>query len=205
MREEEARGRFGRLCIVEHPLLASRLRRLRDRTTPRREFRRTLGEVASLLAAQMLGGPARPTDDADASCVVILRAGLGMLDGLLGWLPDATVGFVGLRRDPATKQPVEYLVRLPPDRGGRVFVVDPMIATGGSATHVLDVLNRRGIADGRIAFLGLVAAPEGMARLARAHPDVPVTLAALDTHLNDASEIVPGVGDVGNRLFGTED
>ncbi|MGE5148189.1 MAG: uracil phosphoribosyltransferase, partial [Candidatus Eiseniibacteriota bacterium] len=135
--------------------------------------------------------------------VPILRAGLGMADGLFEVVPSARVGHIGLYRDETTKRPVEYLVKLPDPAGCQIILVDPMIATGHSAAYALDLLNRRGVEDARIRMMGLVAAPEGITQLAAHHPSVPVYVAALDARLDDQAFIVPGVGDVGDRLFGT--
>jgi uracil phosphoribosyltransferase len=135
--------------------------------------------------------------------VAILRAGLGMVDGLLDLIPSARVGHIGLYRDPQTRRPVEYFVKLP-DPEGRLFIlVDPMLATGNSAAAAADILNRRGIPDQRIRLMALVAAPEGVANFRHTHPELPIFAAALDDHLNDHAYIVPGLGDAGDRLYGT--
>lgn len=211
--------RFPNLWIVDHPLVEDALARLRDARTSREDFRRALSILARLIAVEATGqlpsaavnvetphGPcaARIVDGPGIVVIAVLRSGLGMLEAMLDLLPGAAVGVVGLERESVTKQPREYCVKLPPDQGGDVFVVDPMIATGGSAVHALDLLNAHGIADERIHFLGLLAAPEGASRLLESHPAVPVFVAALDSHLDPAKEIVPGMGDVGDRLFGTE-
>jgi uracil phosphoribosyltransferase len=136
--------------------------------------------------------------------VPVLRAGLGMADGLLKLIPSARVGHIGLYRDPTTLMPVEYVVRLPGAMGERDFIlVDPMLATGGSAVHAIDILLRHGADPGRIRFMALVAAPEGARAFRARHPDIPVYVAALDSHLNDHGYIVPGLGDAGDRQFGT--
>jgi len=136
--------------------------------------------------------------------VSILRAGLGMADGLLDLIPSARMGHIGLYRDPRTKRPVEYFVKLPEPEGRTFIICDPMLATGYSAVAAVDILNRRGVSDADIRFLALVAAPEGMRVFAAAHPSIPVYAAALDDRLNDHAYIVPGLGDAGDRLFGTK-
>src|SRR5690606_33289610 len=128
---------------------------------------------------------------------------LGMAEGLLELVPSARVGHIGLYRDPATKRPAEYLVKLPEPEGRTFILVDPMLATGYSAAYAVDVLNRHGVADADIRFLALVSAPEGIAVMAEAHPEVEIYTAALDSHLNEKAYIVPGLGDAGDRLFGT--
>jgi uracil phosphoribosyltransferase len=133
-----------------------------------------------------------------------VRAGIGMSDGLLDLIPSARVGHIGMYRDPATHQPVEYLVRLP-DLSERMFILcDPMVATGNSAVHAVNVLKRRGIRDEHIMFMALVAAPEGVHVFRNAHPEVKLYVAALDSHLDEHAYIVPGLGDAGDRLFGTK-
>jgi len=136
--------------------------------------------------------------------VSILRAGLGMAEGLQDLIPSARMGHVGLYRDPATKRPVEYFVKLPEPEGRIFILVDPMLATGYSAVAAVDALNRRGVADSQIRFMALVAAPEGMRVFEAAHPEIPVYTAALDDRLDEHAYIVPGLGDAGDRLFGTK-
>jgi uracil phosphoribosyltransferase len=136
--------------------------------------------------------------------VPVLRAGIGMSDGLLELVPSARVGHIGVYRDPQTHRPVEYLVRLP-DLAERAFILcDPMLATGNSAVHAVDVLKKRNVGDEQIVFLALVASPEGMQVFQNAHPNVKVYVASLDSHLNEDAYIVPGLGDAGDRLFGTK-
>lgn len=207
------------LRIVDHPLVGDALSRLRDARTDIAGFRRALGAAAAGIAHEMTrdlprASASRETpvaraqvatvDTARALAVVVLRAGLGMLPATLALLPDAAVGFVGVEREPRTWRPREYYRKLPPDPGGPVFVLDPMVATGGSGRHVLDLLNACGIEDGRIRFGAVVVAPEGLECLCVTHPGVRIFAAALDTGLNDAAEIVPGIGDAGDRLFGTD-
>ena len=135
--------------------------------------------------------------------ISILRAGGGILDGMLQILPSARVGHIGLYRDPQTRRPVEYFVKLPDPEGRLFFILDPMLATGHSASAAVDILNRRGIPDSRIRLMALVAAPEGVRTFRASHPDLPIYAAALDERLNDHAYIVPGLGDAGDRLFGT--
>ena len=206
------------LHVLDHPLVRDRLARMRDERTPRADFRALLEEITILsvfVATRELGS--RPTKrrtpvgeaetaellSRDMTVVPILRAGLGMSTAMSRILPEADVGMIGLSRDPETMEPNEYLVKLPPDHGGPVFVCDPMVATGGTAVHALDLLNDHGIEDDRIRFLGLVTVPEGLDRFFSAHPKVRLSVAAVDSHLNEEKEIVPGVGDVGDRLYGT--
>ena len=203
--------------VLDHPLAAHRLALLRDRNTAPRQFRALIGDLAAMLcyeAARTL--PLRPvtveTPVAEAQCrqlagpapvvVPILRAGLGMADRVLELLPDADMGHIGLYRDETTLEPVEYYCKLPPDIADRpVFLVDPMLATGGSACDAVTQLKKRGVRD--IRLLCIVAAPQGIARMEREHPGLPVFCAALDEDLNENGYIVPGLGDAGDRIFGT--
>jgi uracil phosphoribosyltransferase len=179
---------FPNLFVLDHPLIQHKLSIMRDKTTSTTSFRQLLKEIAGRKVA----------------VVPILRAGLGMADGLLELIPAARMGHVGLYRDHETKRPVEYFVKLP-DPEGRIFIlVDPMLATGHSASAAVDVLNKRGVSDDNIRFMALVAAPEGVEVLSAAHPTIPVYVAALDSHLNENAYIVPGLGDAGDRLFGTK-
>ncbi len=202
---------------VDHPLVQEKLRLLRDVSTSPKEFRALLAEVSVLLAYEALRDlpletVSVQTPVAAASgvrlrngqpvLVPILRAGLGMSDGILRVMPEASVGHIGLYRDHETHQPVEYYRKLPADIAGRdVLLLDPMLATGGSAVAGLDLLKSVGVRSLRL--ICLVAAPEGVRAVAAAHPDVPMFGAALDSHLNQDAYIVPGLGDAGDRLFGT--
>jgi uracil phosphoribosyltransferase len=215
MREDP---RFPGLYIVDHPLIQHKLTHMRDRTTSTRTFRELLTEITLLmgyevtrslpLATRRIETPLCAMDApviAGKKLVVVpvLRAGLGMADGLLKLIPSARVGHIGLYRD-EHKRPVEYYVRLP-EIEDRIFIVcDPMVGTGHSAAHAVDVLKKRGVAADHIHFLALVAAPEGVAVFQSHHPDVPMYVAALDDYLNDHAYIVPGLGDAGDRLFGTK-
>lgn len=210
--------RFPNLRVLDHPLVADRLARLRDRETPMPEVRaavRALGRIMAPLAIDTLAAQSTGIDtplarttgrrlDPPPVVVPILRAGLVFADGILEAIPAAAVGHIGLKRDETTRAPAEYLVRLPALAGRDVVLADPMIATGGSAVHALDLLARAGAAAGRIRFLGIVAAPEGIALLAKRHPGVPVTVATFDDGLDANAFILPGIGDCGDRLFGTE-
>ena len=204
------------VTVVDHPLVARHLTVLRDRATPSGVFRAALAEVGALLAYEALRdlrtrsedvetplettGGARPAGE--IVVVAILRAGLGMVEGLLRLVPEARVGHLGIHRDDATATPVAYSESLPafgPE--AEVVLVDPMLATGGSAVHALDRLREAGAQ--HLRFVCLVAAPEGVAAVTAAHPDVPITCAALDRELDDRAYIRPGLGDAGDRQFGT--
>ncbi len=210
--------RFPNLFIVDHPLIQHKLTHMRDQSTSTRTFRELLREITLLLGCEVtrdLPLTSRrietPLTAMDApviagrklAIVPVLRAGLGMADGLLDLIPSARVGHIGVYRD-ENKRPVEYYVRLP-EIEDRIFIVcDPMIGTGYSAAHAVSVLKQRGVAADRIRFVALVAAPEGVATYQQQHPDVPLYVGALDAHLNDHAYIVPGLGDAGDRLFGTK-
>jgi uracil phosphoribosyltransferase len=211
--------RFPQLHLLDHPLIQHKLSHMRDRRTPTVAFRQFLREIALLMGYEITRElPLRrerietPLAAIDApviagkkvAIVAVLRAGLGMVEGLHELVPSARAGHIGLYRDHVTKQPVEYLVKLPEPEGRLFILVDPMLATGNSAVHAVDVLNRHGVEDGNIRFMALVAAPEGMEVFQRAHPRVPVFCAALDERLNEDAYIVPGLGDAGDRLFGTK-
>jgi uracil phosphoribosyltransferase len=211
--------RFPNLFILDHPLIQHKLSHMRDKTASTRSFRALLRELTLLMGYELTRDLPltherieTPLEAMDAPVIAgkklvivpVLRAGIGMSDGLLDLIPSARVGHVGVYRDPETFQPVEYLVRLP-DLAERSFIVcDPMLATGNSAVHAVNVLRERGVAQESIRFLALVAAPEGVAVFQAAHPDVKLFVAALDSHLNEHAYIVPGLGDAGDRLFGTK-
>ncbi|HXZ01482.1 MAG TPA: uracil phosphoribosyltransferase [Stellaceae bacterium] len=206
------------VTVVSHPLVQHKLSLMRDRQTPTAEFRRLLREIALLLGYEVtrnlpietrrIETPIRAMDapfieGKKLVVVPILRAGLGLAEGLLDLVPSARVGHIGLYRDPRTLKAVEYFCKLPDDIAERsAIVTDPMLATAHSAIAAVDILKRKGCA--RLQFLALLAAPEGMAAFTAAHPDVPVTVAAIDDCLNDHAYIVPGLGDAGDRLFGTK-
>ena len=211
--------RFPNLFILDHPLIQHKLSHMRERDTSTRTFRELLKEITLLMGYEITRDLplttrkiTTPLETIDApviagkklAIVPILRAGIGMSDGLLELVPSARVGHIGVFRDPATHKPVEYLVRLP-DTVDRVFILcDPMVATGNSAVYAIDVLKNRGVSDEQIIFLALVAAPEGVAVFQAAHPKVKLYVASLDSHLNDHAYIVPGLGDAGDRIFGTK-
>lgn len=207
---------FPSLTVVAHPLVQHKLTLMRDKSTQPILFRQLLKEIAMLigyevtrdlpLATQPIETPLAPMDApvlaAPVTIVSILRAGLGMADGLRELIPSAREGHIGLYRDPETKAPHEYFVKLPSE-AGRVILVDPMLATGGSAAYAVDVLIARGVPAEEIRLVTLVSAPEGMRVFAAAHPQVPVYTASLDERLNDKAYILPGLGDAGDRIFGT--
>ena len=211
---------FPNLHILDHPLILHKLTHMRKTTTSTRDFRGLLKEISLLMGYEItrdlpmtteaIETPVAPIEEAPVikgkkvAIVPILRAGTGMADGLLELMPSARVGHIGLYRDPETKRPVEYLVKLPASRGRTFIVTDPMLATGYSAAHALDVLNKHGVKDTSIRLLALVAAPEGVKVLLDTHPEVAVYVASLDERLNKKAYIVPGLGDAGDRLFGTK-
>lgn len=211
--------RFPNLFILDHPLIQHKLSYMRDRDTSTRNFRQLLRELTLLMGYEVtrdlpittkrIETPLQAIDapviaGKKLAIVPVLRAGIGMSDGLLDLIPSARVGHIGVYRDHETHEPVEYLVRLP-DLQERIFILcDPMVATGNSAVHAVDVLRRRGVEEERIFFLALVAAPEGISVFQAAHPNVRVYVASLDSHLNEQAYIVPGLGDAGDRLFGTK-
>ncbi|MFN3971025.1 MAG: uracil phosphoribosyltransferase [Gemmobacter sp.] len=206
------------LTVVNHPLVLHKLSIMRDRDTSTASFRRLLREISLLLAYEVtrelpmttrtIETPLCPMEapaieGKKLALISILRAGNGLLDGILELIPAARVGFVGLYRDPETLQPVQYYCKLPDALEDRVcIVVDPMLATGNSSAAAVSLLKEAGARD--IRFLCLLAAPEGVARMKEAHPDVPIVTAAVDSHLNDHGYIVPGLGDAGDRMFGTK-
>lgn len=206
------------LTVVTHPLVQHKLTIMRDKTTSTAGFRQLLREISQLLAYEVtrdLAVTTRPIETPlgpmDAPCLAgkklvlisILRAGNGLLDGILELIPSARVGFIGLYRDPETLKPVQYYYKVPDELEDRVVIaVDPMLATGNSSVAAIDLLKASGAKN--IRFLCLLAAPEGVARMREAHPDVPVIAAAVDEMLNDHGYIVPGLGDAGDRMFGTK-
>ena len=204
--------------IMKHPLITHKISRLRDKTTGTNEFRALVEEIAMLMGYEALSD--LPMEEVEVetpietcktevlagrklAVVPILRAGLGMVDGMLEMIPAAKVGHIGLYRDPETAKPVEYYCKLPADCANReVFVVDPMLATGGSAIAAIQMLKDKGVKS--IRFMCIIAAPEGVKALTDAHPDVDLYIGALDDHLNEHKYIVPGLGDAGDRIFGTK-
>ncbi len=206
------------LTVVTHPLVQHKLSLMRDKSAPTALFRQLLREISQLLAyeitrdlaltTQRIETPIEPMDapvldGRKLALISILRAGNGLLDGMLELIPSARVGFVGLYRDEKTLEPVEYYFKVPTELEDRlVIAVDPMLATGNSSVAAIARLKQAGAKN--IRFLCLLAAPEGVARMKEAHPDVPIVTAAVDSHLNDHGYIVPGLGDAGDRMFGTK-
>jgi uracil phosphoribosyltransferase len=202
--------------VVEHPVLADRLSILRDKTTQHGAFRQALFEAAAIMAVEVardlptkqveietpLEATRVPRLQQEVAVVPVLRAGLGMVEGFLRLLPDARVGHLGVRRDEEEHVPIHYYERLPPDLPkARVYVLDPMLATGGSAVHALHQLTRAGAH--QLELVCLVAAPEGINAVQELHPDVPIWTAAIDRELDENAYIRPGLGDAGDRVFGT--
>ncbi|CAH8719697.1 uracil phosphoribosyltransferase [Paenibacillus thiaminolyticus] len=209
---------MGKLIICDHPLIQHKLTLIRDKRTNTKDFRELVDEVATLMAYEItrelpLQTSTVETPVAETECKVIsgrmlglipiLRAGLGMVEGVVKLIPGAKIGHVGLFRDPETLKPVEYYTKLPTDVHERaLIVIDPMLATGGSAIAAIDALKNRECT--QIKLMCLIAAPEGVKAVQDAHPDVDIYLAALDERLDDHGYIVPGLGDAGDRLFGTK-
>jgi len=206
------------LTVVDHPLVQHKLTIMRDKQTPTAVFRQLLREISQLLAYEVTRGLPMTTkqietpmqamdaptlDGKKLALISILRAGNGLLDGVLELIPSARVGFVGLYRDEETLQPVQYYFKVPEAMEDRlVIAVDPMLATGNSSVAAIDLLKSSGATN--IRFMCLLAAPEGIARMKEAHPDVPIITAAVDQKLNEVGYIVPGLGDAGDRMFGTK-
>ena len=210
---------MGKVQVLDHPLLQHKLSILRDKNTGVKEFREIVGEIAALMCYEATRS--LPTQEIEIetpvamakvrvlagkkmAIVPILRAGLGMVDSMISLIPSAKVGHIGLFRDPQTKEPVQYYCKMPPDISERqVFIVDPMLATGGSAAAAISILkNEYGCKS--ITLMDIIAAPEGIKAVTTAHPDVDIYVAAVDECLNDHAYIVPGLGDAGDRLFGTK-
>ena len=203
--------------LIDHPLITHKLTIMRNKKTGSKDFRELLNEISMLMGYELTRDlplqdvtietpitkmTAKMVSGRKLAIVPILHAGLGMVDGIQSLVPVAKVGHIGLYRDPETHQPVEYYCKLPSDIQDRmVILVDPMLATGGSAIDALTLLKNKGCKN--IRFMCLVAAPEGVAKVLKAHPDVDIYGAALDDHLNDHAYIVPGLGDAGDRIFGT--
>ena len=209
---------MSQLHIIDHPMIQHKLSIMRQKETGSKDFRELLKEIALLMGYEITRD--LPLDDFEIetpicrmtakkvsgrklAIVPILRAGLGMVDGLLSLVPVAKVGHIGLYRDESTHQPVEYYFKMPEDISDRlVIVTDPMLATGGSATDAITMLKKRGC--NNIRLMCLVAVPEGIKKVQQAHPDVDIFVAAVDDHLNENAYIVPGLGDAGDRIFGTK-
>ena len=211
---------MGKFHVLDHPLIQHKLTMIRQKDCGTKVFREVVNEISMLMAYEVSRD--LPLEDVEietplvkttlktlagkkVAIIPILRAGLGMVDGILELIPAAKIGHVGMYRDHETLQPVEYFVKLPSDISERqLFVVDPMLATGGSAVAAIDALLKRGAQPNSIKFCGLVAAPEGVEVLRKAHPDIDIYAAALDERLNEHGYILPGLGDAGDRLFGTK-
>ncbi|MBQ4371424.1 MAG: uracil phosphoribosyltransferase [Firmicutes bacterium] len=209
---------MGKVYVFDHPLIQHKTALMRDKTCSVKDFRDLVREVASLMTFEatrdlplkkveietpMAKAEFNVLEGEDVAVVPILRAGLGMVDGVLDLIPNAKVGHIGLYRDPVTHEPHEYYCKLPYDiEKRRIFVVDPMLATGGSAVDAIKFIKERG--GKSIAFMCIIATPEGIEFLQKHHPDVDIYIAAKDAYLNDTKYIVPGLGDAGDRLFGTK-
>jgi len=207
---------MSKVVVVNHPLIQHKLSIIRDYRTGTKDFREALHEISGLITYEIsrdfetqLAKVTTPIQETtvnilkkDVVIVPILRAGLGMVDGIHNMIPTAKIGHVGLYRDEQSLQPVEYYAKFPPLENATVLVVDPMLATGGSASSAVESVKKRGAKD--VRYVGLVGCPEGIARLQADHPDVDIYLAALDERLNEVGYIVPGLRDCGDRLFGTK-
>lgn len=209
---------MSKVHVFDHPLILHKLSIMRDKNTGTKEFRELLDEISMLMAYEVTRD--LPTQEIDVETpltmmkahalsgipigvIPILRAGLGMVNGIMNLVPNAKIGHIGLYRDPETLQPVEYYCKLPSDAEQRLLLVlDPMLATGGSASAAISFLKQRGC--NHIKLVNLIAAPEGVKRIEEDHPDVNIYVAAIDEYLNDHGYIVPGLGDAGDRLFGTK-
>ncbi len=209
---------MSKVVIMDHPLIQHKIGYIRRKDTGTKDFRQTISEIAQLICYEatrdlelteveietpICKTTARELKGKKMAIIPILRAGLGMVDGMLSLIPAAKVGHIGLYRDPDTHEPVEYYCKLPADCNEReVFVVDPMLATGGSSVAAIKMLKDKGCK--KIHFMCIIAAPEGIKRMQEAHPDVDIYVGALDDHLNEHAYIVPGLGDAGDRIFGTK-
>ena len=209
---------MAKVVVMDHPLIQHKIGFIRRKETGTKDFRQTIGEIANLICYEATRDLKMAEVEIETpicktmveelagkklAIVPILRAGLGMVDGMLQLIPAAKVGHIGLYRDPETLEPVEYYCKLPADCAQReVFVVDPMLATGGSSVAAIKMLKDKGCKN--IHFMCIIAAPEGVARMQKEHPDVDIYVGALDEKLNDHCYIVPGLGDAGDRIFGTK-
>lgn len=209
---------MSKITVMDHPLIQHKIGIIRRKEVGSKDFRQMISEIAMLMCYEatrdlkvqdveietpICKTTVKELQGKKLAVVPILRAGLGMVDGMLQMIPAAKVGHIGLYRDPETLKPVEYYCKLPADSSEReIFVVDPMLATGGSAAAAIQMLKEKGVK--RIRFMCIIAAPEGVKKMQEAHPDVDVYIGALDDHLNDHGYIVPGLGDAGDRIFGTK-
>lgn len=209
---------MSKIYVMDHPLIQHKIGWIRRKETGSKDFRILISEIAMLMCYEATRGlkladieietpickaVARELKGKKLAIVPILRAGLGMVDGMLMMIPAAKVGHIGLYRDPKTLEPVEYYCKLPEDSSEReIFVVDPMLATGGSCVAAIQMLKEKGVKN--IHFMCIIAAREGVERMKKEHPDVDIYIGALDDHLDDHGYIVPGLGDAGDRIFGTK-
>lgn len=209
---------MSKVCVFDHPLIQHKLSILREKSTSVKEFRELISEIAMLMCYEatrdlpleeieietpVAKAKVKHIAGKKLAIVPILRAGLGMVDGMVSMMPNVKVGHIGLFRDPETLEPVKYYFKMPPDIGERdVIVVDPMLATGGSASAAIQFLKDDGVK--HIKLMCIIGAPEGVKRMQEDHPDVDIFVAALDDHLNEHGYIVPGLGDAGDRIFGTK-
>ena len=209
---------MGKIVVMDHPLIGHKIGFIRRKETGTKEFRETISEIAMLICYEatrdlkledveietpICKTTVKQLSGKKLAVIPILRAGLGMVDGMLSMIPTAKVGHIGLYRDPDTSKPVEYYCKIPADCAEReIFVVDPMLATGGSASEAISMLKVRGCKN--IHFLCIIAAPKGIEVLKEAHPDVDIFIGSVDEKLNDHNYIVPGLGDAGDRIFGTK-
>jgi uracil phosphoribosyltransferase len=209
---------MSKVMVMDHPLIQHKIGMIRRKETGSKDFRTIIGEIAMLMGYEATRSlklqdvkietpicetTVKELQGKKMAIVPILRAGLGMVEGMLALIPTAKVGHIGLYRDPETLEPVEYYCKLPADSSEReIFVVDPMLATGGSSVAAIQMLKDKGVKN--IHFMCIIAAPEGVKRMQEAHPDVDLYIGALDDHLNDHGYIVPGLGDAGDRIFGTK-
>ena len=209
---------MSKVCVFDHPLILHKLSILREKSTSVKEFRELISEIAMLMCYEatrdlpleeieietpVAKAKVRHISGKKLAIVPILRAGLGMVDGMVSMMPNVKVGHIGLFRDPETLEPVKYYFKMPPDIEERdVIVVDPMLATGGSASAAIKFLKDDGVK--HIKLMCIIGAPEGVKRMQEDHPDVDIYVAALDDHLNEHGYIVPGLGDAGDRIFGTK-
>lgn len=210
--------KMSKVIVMDHPLIQHKIGLIRREETGSKDFRALISEIAMLMCYEatrnlklteveiktpICNAIVKELKGKKLAIVPILRAGLGMVEGMLALIPAAKVGHIGLYRDPETLQPVEYYCKLPEDSSEReIFVVDPMLATGGSSAAAITMLKERGVKN--IHFMCIIAAPEGVKKMQETHPDVDIYIGALDNHLNEHGYIVPGLGDAGDRIFGTK-
>ena len=218
LRKAKTRNRMKNIIELDHPLIEHKLAILRDKKTGTKEFRELIGEIATLLCYEAMRDvklksceietpitkmKTHKFDENDYAFIPILRAGLGMLDGVKNVIPNAKIGHIGMYRDEETFEPVNYFFKVPKDIEKKtIFLLDPMLATGGSAIDAIDLLKEKGVK--KIKFLCIIAAPEGIENITKKHPDVKIYCGKIDDHLNKDAYIVPGLGDAGDRIYGTK-